>query len=121
MKMELRFCRNQAPGTRQAASEIPQVLVFPRRMGGLQKCLRARATLLGEEMVSKVQNLLLSAGKVAHRIQEKLSHFWTKAAKNAQKNSGPQNRLYRYIYIYIHIYIYMHASGLLSGPDCRVL
>ena len=31
----------------------------------------------------------------------KSSHFWTKTAKNAQKNSGPQNRLYRYIYIYM--------------------
>ena len=32
-EMELRFCRNQAPGARQAASEILQMLVFPTTWG----------------------------------------------------------------------------------------
>ena len=53
-------------------------------------------------MASKVQNLLLSAGKWRVESRE-IKPFWTKTAKNAQKNSGPQNRLYRYIYIYVYI------------------
>ena len=111
VKMELRFCRNQAPGTRQATSEIPQMLVFPRRMGGLQKCLRARVTLLGEEMVSKVQNSLLSAGKVARRIQENLAIFGQKRQKMPRKIAGPKIDYT----VYIYIYIYMAVTSL-GGP-----
>ena len=68
VKMELVSAgiRPQEPDRQPQKS--PKCLFFQE--GGVCKMPSGQVTLLREEMVSKVQNLLLSAGKVARRIQE---------------------------------------------------